>query len=127
MKRSKVLRRLTTVLAGSIHTRGFVLWIAALLTGILCVSQHVYSTKLAADIEHLRTSREELEAQIGFLAMERAQLMGRERVEQYATERLGMRYPKADEVVRIGPGTGGLKRPWEDGLVSGGTNALVNG
>lgn len=105
MKRKQVIRRLTAGLAGSLHTRGFLLWVAALATGILCVSQHVYSSQLAEDIDNLRKHREELEAEIGFLTLEQARLTSRERIEVYAGERLGMRYPRADEVIRIGSGT----------------------
>ncbi|MBN2566372.1 MAG: cell division protein FtsL [Candidatus Eisenbacteria bacterium] len=127
MKRSKLLRRLTILLSGSIHTRGFVLWVAALVTGILCVSQHVCSTKLAEDIEGLRSEREGLEAEIGFLTIERAKLTSRERIENYATEHLDMRYPEAEEVVRIGPGTARAERRWDDELVGGQTSDFFSG
>lgn len=127
MKRSKVLRRLTAGLSGSVHTRGFVLWIAAMVTGILCVSQHVYSTKLAEEIESLRRERGEIEAEIGFLTIERARLMSRERIESYAAERLEMRYPEADEVIRIGPGTDGCGRQWDRELVEGQTDVFIGG
>jgi cell division protein FtsL len=93
------------------------LWGAALATGILCVSQHVYSTKLAEEIEVLRNTREDLEAEIGFLSLERARLSGRERIEEYATERLDMRYPAAHEVVRLGDGTHDSWNRWGDDLV----------
>jgi cell division protein FtsL len=127
MKRSKALRRLTAGLSGSIHTRGFVLWVAALVTGILCVSQHVYSAKLAEDIEELRSTREDLQAEIGFLTIEQSRLTARERIEDYATERLDMRYPHADEVVRIGPGTtrGGARS--DDNLVGGCEGVFLGG
>jgi cell division protein FtsL len=127
MKRGKVIRRLTAGLSGSIHTRGFVLWVAAMATGILCVSQHVYSTKLAEGIQTLRGRSEELEAEIGFLRIERARLTSRERIETYATEHLEMRYPKADEVVRIGPGTDARARRLDDELVEGGDDGFVGG
>lgn len=126
LKHPRGARRLTDVLQGSIHTRGFILWVAALATGILCVTQHVYSTKLAEEIEELRAAREELETEIGFLQMEQARLSGRERIEEYATGRLGMRYPEAGEVVRLGAGTrrsGGTV----DDLVQGGRVAADNG
>jgi cell division protein FtsL len=127
VKRGKVFRRLAAGLSGSIHTRGFVLWVAALATGILCVSQHVYSTKLAEDIESLRGQRDELEAEIGFLSIERARLTSRERIEDYATEHLDMRYPEADEVVRIGPGTAASPRRWDGELVEGGDGGFIGG
>jgi cell division protein FtsL len=97
------------------------------VTGILCVSQHVYSTKLAEEIEELRGTREGLEAEIGFLSLERARLSGRERIEAYATERLNMRYPEAHEVVRLGDGTQESWYRWGDDLVEGGTVAVSDG
>ena len=127
LKRARVPKRLTAGLAGSLHTRGLLLWGAALVTGILCVSQHVYSIKLAEEIEDLRGVREEMEADIGYLSLERARLSGRERVENYATERLGMRYPEAHEVVRLGDGTSGSWDRWGDDLVEGSTVAVSDG
>jgi len=77
------------------------LWAAALATGILVVSQHVGSVRLATEIAELRTARERIEAEIGFLEMECVELTGRQRVETYAVERLGMRYPRAGEVCSV--------------------------
>ena len=85
MKRSGRIGRLTEGLAGSVHTRGFVLWVAALVTGILCVWQHVYAINLAGHIENQRVVKEELEAQIGFLRIECAELSSRERIETIAS------------------------------------------
>jgi len=86
---------------GSLHTRGFILWAAALATGILCVWQHVYSMRLASEIQALRDRRETLQAEIGFLHIACAELASRERIEVYAQERLGMRYPEGHEVRRL--------------------------
>jgi cell division protein FtsL len=127
LKRPRALRRLASGVTNSLHTRGLVLWVAALVTGILCVSQDVYSTKLAEQIEELRGRRSDLEAEIGFLQMERSRLSGRERVEAYAFERLGMRYPEAHEVVRIGEGTGPTSERWDDELVEVNAIAGIDG
>jgi cell division protein FtsL len=127
LKRVGVPRRLTVGLWGSLHTRGFVLWTAALVTGILCVSQHVYSAKLAEQIGDLRGDREVVEAEIGFLMMECARLSGRERIEEYAADRLGMRYPEAHEVVRLGDGIRSSWDRWGDDLVEGSTVAVNDG
>ncbi len=127
LKWARVPRRLTTGFSGSLHTRGFLLWGAALVTGILCVAQHVYSTELAEQIEDLRRQREDVEAEIGFLSMECARLSGRERIEAYAAERLGMRYPEAHEVVRLGDGTRSRWDRWDDDLVEGSTIAVNDG
>ncbi len=97
------------------------------MTGILCVAQHVYSTELAEQIEDLRGQRENVEAEIGFLSMECARLSGRERIEAYAAERLGMRYPEAHEVVRLGDGTRSRWDRWGDDLVEGSTIAVNDG
>jgi cell division protein FtsL len=88
---------------GSHHGRGFVIWAAALVTGLVCVWQHVHSNELALEIEALRSTREAVETEIGFLEMECAALSKRQRVEEYARERLGMRYPEAGEVIWLGP------------------------
>jgi len=98
----KLARRIV-LRAGSLQARGVLLWAAALATGMICVWEHVYAGRLASSIETLEDRRERLEAEIGFLRMECARLSGRERIETYATEHLGMRYPGGDEVVRIGP------------------------
>ena len=87
----------------SMHARGVVLWIAALATGMICVWEHVYASNIASSIEDLEDRKERLEAEIGFLRMECARLSGRERIETYATQHLGLRYPTGDEVVRLGP------------------------
>ena len=58
---------LLSSIRGSVHAKGLVLWAAALLTGILCVWQHVYASHLAGEIESLRGRRGRLEAEIGFL------------------------------------------------------------
>jgi len=87
---------------GSVHAKGLVLWAVALAIGILCVWQHVYASRLALQIDGLRAERGNLEAQIGFLEMDCVALSSRERVERYAMDHLGMRYPEQDEVVRLG-------------------------
>jgi cell division protein FtsL len=87
---------------GSIHARGVVLWVAALATGMICVWEHVYASRLASAIENLGDRKERLEAEIGFLKIECAGLAGRERIEAYATEHLGLRYPDGDDVIRLG-------------------------
>jgi len=127
LKRAGLARRLKVGLTGSLHTRGLLLWGAALLTGILCVSQHVYSTQLAEEIEDLKNSRKVVEAEIGFLSVEQARLSSRERIEEYATERLGMRYPEAHEVVRLGDGAQDSWDRWGDDLVEGSGVAVSDG
>jgi len=127
LKWARVPRRLTVGLSGSLHTRGFLLWSATLVTGIMCVAQHVYSTDLAGEIDGLRGQRESVEAEIGFLSLECARLSGRERIETYAAERLGMRYPEAHEVVRLGDGTRSQWDRWGDDLVEGSTIAVNDG
>ena len=127
LKRARVPRRLTSGLSGSLRTRGFLLWGATLVTGILCVSQHVYSTDLAKQIEGLRDTRKSVEAEIGFLRVESAKLSGRERIEAYAVDRLGMRYPEAHEVVRLGDGAVNSWNRWGDDLVEGSTFAVNDG
>ncbi|MCD4690591.1 cell division protein FtsL [bacterium] len=89
---------------GSAHAKGLLLWAAALATGILCVWEHIYAARLASEIEILREARGRLETEIGFLDMECVALSSRERIEAYASEHLGMRYPDRDEVVRLSDG-----------------------
>ena len=113
MKRGGGIRRLTGGIAASLHTRGLILWAAALATGIICIWEHVHSTELASQIEALRNQREDLLAEIGFLRMECAELSSRERIEFEAEERLDMRYPSDGEVVWIVPG-GAHTRTWAE-------------
>ena len=127
LKSPKGVGRLTSGVASSLHTRGLVLWVAALATGIVCVTQNVYSSKLAEQIEQLQQQRSDLEADIGFLQMECSRLSGRERIEVYASDRLGMRYPEAHEVVRLGEGTGPSSDRWDDELVEGNSRAVIDG
>jgi cell division protein FtsL len=111
MKRATAILRLKGVRAArprrglsvSLHTRGLVLWAAALVTGIVCVWEHVHSMELAARIEALRERKADLLAEIGFLRMECADLSSRERIEERAGEILGMRYPSDGEVVWLTP------------------------
>ncbi len=101
MKRPRGLKRLTAGLSGSLHTRGLILWVATLATGIICVWEHVHSFELASDIETLKGCREDLLAEIGFLRMECVELSSRGRIEILAGEQLGMRYPRDGEIVRL--------------------------
>ncbi len=117
MKRSRVRRRLAGAVPISLHARGLVLWVAALATGIVCVWEHVHSTELAAEIEALRDRRQDLLTEIGFLKMECVELSSRERIEAVAGERLGMRYPREGEVVRLRTGTVGPVGPSPDEYV----------
>ncbi|MFH1501930.1 MAG: cell division protein FtsL [Candidatus Eisenbacteria bacterium] len=109
LKRIATALRLTGGFHPSLHTRGLILWAAALATGIICVWEHVHSTELASGIENLREDREELLAEIGFLKMECAELESRERIEEVASSRLGMRYPSDGEVVWL---TSDGRRAW---------------
>lgn len=104
-------------LGGPLHTRGLLIWAAAMVTGILCVWQHVYSQRLASDIQSLQDARQRLSSEIGFLEMDCARLSDRERVESYAETNLGMRYPNGDEVVRVGPDGAPLSRERNDEYV----------
>lgn len=113
MKRPGLMKRLTGGLAASLHTRGLILWAAALATGVISVWEHVHSTELAAQIESLRSQREDLLAEIGFLKMECTRLSSRERIEVEAAERLDLRYPSDGEVVWLVPG-GARTRGWTD-------------
>ena len=102
MKRRRMKERLVNRVGASIHTRGLILWSAALATGIVCVWQHVAASRLAVEIDSLQEQREELRAEIGFIEMECAELSSRSRIEEYAAEHLNMRYPREGEVVVIG-------------------------
>jgi len=95
--------RLKGGFAPSLHARGLIIWAAALATGMTCIWEHVHSTELASQIEQLQNQRENVLAEIGFLKMECAELGSRERIEEEAGERLGMRYPVDGEVVWLRP------------------------
>ena len=53
--------------------------------------------------------------------------MPRERIEAYASERLGMRYPEAHEVVRLGEGTESSWERLDDELVEVNGLAVIDG
>jgi cell division protein FtsL len=114
-------------LMSSLHARGVVLWVAALATGIVCVWQHVRSNQLASEIETLRNAREAVQTEIGLLEMECAELSRRERVEAYASERLGMRYPRAGEVVWLVPSPSGEAAGGRQDFVGSGTSNDTQG
>jgi len=114
------------MMGASIHTRGLILWSAALLTGIICVWQHVSAARLAGEIDDLQARREELRAEIGFLRMECAELSSRSRIEEYAADHLDMRYPREGEVVVIGS-TGSEPGVPLDELVEGESRVALEG
>jgi len=126
VKRSRALTRLTGWIGASVHTRGFVLWVAALITGIVCVWQHVCSTELASDIETLKSRRDAIEARIGFLEMDCLELSSRERIERHATEQLGMRYPDSGEVIWLGPSGRIAPRRSPEEYVEGTADAAID-
>ena len=118
-KRGGGLGRRVGEIASSLHGRGFILWAAALVTGLVCVWQHVHSNELALKIEALRSVREAVETEIGLLEMECAELSRRERVEEYASGRLGMRYPGAGEVIWLRPSDSGRLAERQEDYVEG--------
>jgi cell division protein FtsL len=127
VKRSGLLRRLVVAATSSLHTRGLILWAAALATGIVCVWEHAYSSDLAKEIQSLRNRREDLIAEIGFLRMECAQLGSRERIETEAGARLGLRYPRDGEVIWL-TGDGERVPVWtRDDYVEGNRPGGVDG
>lgn len=126
MKRRGIVGRLMNRMGASIHTRGLILWSAALLTGIICVWQHVSAARLAGEIDALQARREELRAEIGFLRMECAELSSRSRIEEYAADHLDMRYPREGEVVVIGS-TGSEPGVPLDELVEGESRVALEG
>jgi cell division protein FtsL len=103
LKRAMPKPRLTGGIPSSLHARGLIFWAAALATGLTCVWEHVHSSELAGDIDELRAKKEDVLAEIGFLNMECAELSSRERIEQEAGAKLGMRYPAEGEVVWLRP------------------------
>ncbi len=75
-----------------------------MVTGVLCIWEQVYATRLASEIEELQDKQEHLETEIGFLKMECVTLSSRERIQKYAQERLRMRYPKRGEIIHLEDG-----------------------
>jgi cell division protein FtsL len=126
VKRRGLKERLKNRLGASIHTRGLILWSAALATGMVCVWQHVSAARLATEIGDLQARREELRAEIGFLRMECSELSSRSRIEEYASEHLDMRYPGEGEVVVIGSTGRGPSVPAVD-LVEGESGVRSDG
>ena len=96
--------RLVNRVGGPLHAKGLLIWGAVLVTGVLCIWQQVYVTGLASEIEELQHRQERLRTEIGFLKMECVSLSSRERIQEYARERLGMRYPRPGETIRLEDG-----------------------
>ncbi len=126
MKKLQLLTRLVNRVGGPLHARGLLIWGAVLVTGVLCIWQQVYATRLASEIEELQHRRECLRTEIGFLRMECVTLSSRERIQEYARERLGMRHPRPGETIRLGDGT--ISRTIRPGDLAAGTDdAQTNG
>jgi len=104
VKQLPLLTRLVNRVGGPLHAKGLLIWGAALMTGVLCIWEQVYATRLASEIEELQCRQEHVETEIGFLRMECVALSSRERIEEYAQERLGMSYPEPGEIIRLEDG-----------------------
>ena len=104
VKQLPLLTRLVNRVGGPLHAKGLLIWSAALMTGVLCIWEQACATRLASEIEELQCRQKQLETEIGFLRMECVTLSSRERIEEYAQERLGMCYPKPGEILRLEDG-----------------------
>ncbi len=126
VKKPGPITRLVNRVGGPLHAKGLLIWCAVLVTGVLCIWQQVYATRLASEIDELQHRREYLRTEIGFLRMECVSLSSRERIQEYAEERLGMRHPKPGEIIRLEDATISRTIRPED-LAAGTDDAQING
>jgi cell division protein FtsL len=73
-------------------------WIAVLGSALGAVHTRHEARKLFVDLQELERERDELNADWGRLRIEQGMLATHARVEQLASQKLGMRLPAADEV-----------------------------
>jgi cell division protein FtsL len=89
-------------------TRGQLAVVGALLlavtvSGISVVYAKFLSRKLFVELQGLRAERDVIDAEWSRLQLELGTWASHVRIEQIARERLGMRVPRADEIVVVRP------------------------
>ena len=83
-----------------------VLLLATVGTAIAVVYERYRHRQLFVDLTRLERERDELNIEFGRLQLEQATWAQANRIDQVARERLGMKFPEAEDIVAVELGTG---------------------
>jgi cell division protein FtsL len=72
-------------------------------TGIAVVYQRYQHRQLFVELSRLERERDELNIEFGRLQLEQATWAQANRIDQVARERLGMKFPEAEDIVVVRP------------------------
>lgn len=80
-----------------------VLLLATVATAIAVVYERYRHRQLFVDLTRLERERDELNIEFGRLQLEQATWAQANRIDQVARERLGMKFPEAEDIVVVRP------------------------
>jgi cell division protein FtsL len=80
-----------------------VLLLALVGTGIAVVYARYHHRQLFVELTRLERERDELNIEFGRLQLEQATWAQANRIDQVARERLGMKFPEAEDIVVVRP------------------------
>ena len=80
-----------------------VLLLGVVATGIAVVYERYRHRQLFVELSRLERERDELNIEFGRLQLEQATWAQANRIDQVARERLGMKFPEAEDIVVVRP------------------------
>ena len=80
-----------------------ILLLAVVATGIAVVYERYRHRQLFVELTRLERQRDELNIEFGRLQLEQATWAQANRIDQVARERLGMKFPEAEDIVVVRP------------------------
>ncbi|KAF1701082.1 cell division protein FtsL [Pseudoxanthomonas suwonensis] len=80
-----------------------ILLLAVVATGIAVVYERYRHRQLFVELTRLERQRDELNIEFGRLQLEQATWAQANRIDQVARERLGMKFPDAEDIVVVRP------------------------
>ncbi|MBO9717926.1 MAG: cell division protein FtsL [Pseudoxanthomonas sp.] len=80
-----------------------VLLLGLVATGIFVVYERYRHRQLFVELSRLERERDELNIEFGRLQLEQATWAQANRIDQVARERLGMKFPEAEDIVVVRP------------------------
>jgi cell division protein FtsL len=80
-----------------------VLLLAIVGSGIAVVYERYHHRQLFVELTRLERERDELNIEFGRLQLEQATWAQANRIDQVARERLGMKFPEAEDIVVVRP------------------------
>ncbi|RRN58817.1 cell division protein FtsL [Pseudoxanthomonas sp. SGNA-20] len=80
-----------------------ILLLATVATGIAVVYERYRHRQLFVELTRLERQRDELNIEFGRLQLEQATWAQANRIDQVARERLGMKFPEAEDIVVVRP------------------------